>query len=101
MGRRKKVIERSFPDIDAFHDFIALERGWMFDNIVQAIKNRNTHKVVDIFKAMIEDRNTLISVQTSDYEWKQTLKLALEYYINTEEYEKCVEVKDLLLSLNV
>ena len=59
-------------------------------NIAEGIKDN----LESVNIAEIKHHNVIINVPKS--EWKPGLEKALEYYIDTEEYEECSKIKDIL-----
>ena len=47
--------------------------------------------------AEIKNHNVMISVPKT--EWKAGLEKAIDYYVETEEYEECSKIKDLINKL--
>ncbi len=45
---------------------------------------------------LCEVKNSGVFITVEKPEWKQSLDSALEYYISTEEYEKCSKIKNLI-----
>jgi hypothetical protein len=43
-----------------------------------------------------EIKNSGIFITVEKQEWKNSLDSALQYYIDTEEYEQCSKIKNLL-----
>ena len=62
----------------------------LIDGVTEAIK---TNK--EIVK-LCEVKNSNIYITVEKPEWKDSLDSALQYYVNTEEYEKCSKIKDLI-----
>ena len=48
---------------------------------------------------LCEVKNSGIYITVEKPEWKKSLDSALQYYINTEEYEECSKIKDLINKL--
>jgi len=48
---------------------------------------------------LCEVKNSGVYITVEKPEWKQSLDSALQYYIDTEEYEKCSEIKNLINKL--
>ena len=65
----------------------------LIDGVTEAIK---TNK--EIVK-LCEVKNTNIFITVEKPEWKNSLDSALQYYINTEEYEECSKIKNLINKL--
>ena len=48
-----------------------------------------------VYKSLIDGVTEAIKTNKKE-EWKNSLDSALQYYINTEEYEECSKIKDLI-----
>jgi len=65
----------------------------LVDGIFEAIKtNKEEIKICEV-----KNTNTYITVEKP--EWKESLDSALQYYIDTEEYEECFKIKELINKL--
>ena len=62
----------------------------LIDGVTEAIKsNKEEIKLCEV-------KNSGIFITVGKQEWKNSLDSALQYYINTEEYEECSKIKDLI-----
>ena len=62
----------------------------LVDGVTEAIK-----KDKELIKLCeVKNSNTYITVEKP--EWKSSLDSALQYYIDTEEYEECSKIKNLI-----
>ena len=60
------------------------------DSLEEAIKtNKEEIKLCEV-------KNSGIFITVEKPEWKKSLDSALQYYIDTEEYEKCSKIKKLI-----
>ena len=65
----------------------------LVDGVTEAIKtNKKEIKLCEV-------KNSNIFITVEKPEWKGSLDSALQYYINTEEYEECSKIKDLINKL--
>ena len=65
----------------------------LVDGVTEAIKtNKKEIKLCEV-------KNSNIFITVEKPEWKESLDSALQYYINTEEYEECSKIKDLINKL--
>jgi len=65
----------------------------LVDGVSEAIKaNKEEIKLCEV-------KNSGVYITVEKPEWKQSLDSALQYYIDTEEYEKCSEIKNLINKL--
>ena len=62
----------------------------LIDGVTEAIKNKKeTIKLCEV-------KNSNIFITVEKPEWKKSFDSALQYYINTEEYEECSKIKNLI-----
>ena len=62
----------------------------LVDGVTEAIKSDKE----EIKLCEVKNSNTYITVEKS--EWKSSLDSALQFYENTEEYEECSKIKNLI-----
>jgi len=62
----------------------------LVDGVTEAIKSDKEEI------KLCEVKNSNIYITVEKQEWKNSLDSALQYYINTEEYEQCSKIKDLI-----
>ena len=62
----------------------------LIDGVTEAIKTDKK----EIKLCEVKNSNIFITVEKP--EWKESLDSALQYYIDTEEYEECSKIKDLI-----
>ena len=65
----------------------------LVDGVTEAIKNDKK----EIKLCEVKNSNIFITVEKP--KWRSSLDSALEYYIDTEEYEQCSKIKDLINKL--
>ena len=88
---------RKIPII-SLADFEAkAKKPLMFKSLVTNIAEGIEDNLESVNVAEIKNHNLIISVPKS--EWKSGLNKALEYYVNTEEYEECSKIKNILSKL--
>ena len=84
----------SEADAGAFFD---LECGFVCKRILQAVGEgfRFKRSVIRLF----ELNGTGVYITSNKQDWKTGVQQALDYFITTEEYDKCIEARQLLLKL--
>ena len=88
---------RKIPII-SLADFEAkAKKPLMFKSLVTNIAEGIEENLESVNIAEIKNQNLIINVPKS--EWKSGLNKALEYYVNTEEYEECSKIKNILSKL--
>lgn len=68
---------------------------WVYDTILHSIQN-GLEEV-----AIIRFTDTKIFATIQKKEYTQLLALIEKYFVSTEEYEKCAEVRDLIADIKV
>jgi protein-arginine kinase activator protein McsA len=103
MGKSRKMIvpQKIFESNEGFQSFIDAEKAWMYNRIVEAITEsfKSGKNIANILEAKIENTMSLITVNSDMNEWVESLNLAMEWYVSEENYEKCVEIRDLIKSI--
>ena len=62
----------------------------LVDGVTEAIKtDKEEIKLCEV-------KNSGVFITVEKQEWKSSLDSALQYYINTEEYEECSKIKNLI-----
>ena len=62
----------------------------LVDGVTEAIKtDKEEIKLCEV-------KNSGIYITVGKQEWKNSLDSALQYYIDTEEYEECSKIKNLI-----
>ena len=84
--------------IISLNDFEAkYEKRTMVKSLVENVTEGLKSNLESVNIAEIKNHNVMISVPKT--EWKSGLEKAIEYYIETEEYEECSKIKDLINKL--
>ena len=65
----------------------------LVENVTEGLKSN----LESVNIAEIKNHNVMISVPKT--EWKSGLEKAIDYYVETEEYEECSKIKDLINKL--
>ena len=87
MTRKIPII--SFEDLEA-----KAKKPLMMKTLVKSISEGIEDNLESVNIAEIKNYDLILNIPKS--EWKPGLEKALEYYINTEEYEECSKIKDIL-----
>ena len=62
----------------------------LVENVTEGLKSN----LESVNIAEIKNHNVMISVPKT--EWKSGLEKAIDYYVETEEYEECSKIKNLI-----
>jgi hypothetical protein len=80
------------PQIIHLQTFTSLKKQW---------STKKTTSNIDIFKISFEDdeeyKDMLLTVYKNG--WEKALSIALDYFIEQEEYETCAQIRNLLTSI--
>jgi len=66
----------------------------VYKSLVEGISEAIKTNKKEIKLCEVKNSNTFITVEKP--EWKDSLDSALQFYINTEEYEECSKIKNLI-----
>ena len=84
--------------IISLNDFEAkYEKRVMVKSLVENVTEGLKSNLESVNIAEIKNHNVMISVPK--VEWKSGLEKAIDYYVETEEYEECSKIKDLINKL--
>ena len=84
--------------IISLNDFEAkYEKRVMVKSLVENVTEGLKSNLESVNIAEIKNHNVMISVPKT--EWKSGLEKAIDYYVETEEYEECSKIKDLINKL--
>lgn len=87
-----------FEDRDAFDVFREEKKAEMHETIWKAIDravalNESTAYIFEIY---LRKEKIYIDIMSESEEWLHTLELAMKWYISTEEYEICQQIRVLM-----
>jgi len=89
----KNVHLDSFEEMS---DYLRNNKESFFGLIIEGVKQciEDGVELIDIIHFFVKDTKIVIQVKKDD--WNTTLLLALEYFESVEDYEKCIEIKNLI-----
>jgi hypothetical protein len=89
----KNVHLDSFEEMS---DYLRNNKESFFGLIIEGVKQciEDGIEFIDIIHFFVKDTKIVIQVKKDD--WNTTLLLALEYFESVEDYEKCIEIKNLI-----
>jgi hypothetical protein len=87
-----------FKDRSTLEDFIKNEREQMYEMILESIEYAfvMNEEIAEVCTMHVVKENVYIDMISRREEWKESLSLALEYYVTEEKYEMCSVVKNLI-----
>ena len=86
MTRRIPILE--------FNEELKSKKHQVYKSLVDGVSEAIKNKKKSIKLCEVKNSNILITIEKP--EWKKSLDSALQYYINTEEYEECSKIKNLI-----
>lgn len=66
----------------------------LLESITKGLKNNS--KKVTVCDVEIEEEGEIIRLYSSKEDWPTALQGCIKAYVNTEEYEKCIQVQNLI-----
>jgi hypothetical protein len=98
---KRRIPVKSFDTNKEFQDFIDVEKEWMYNRIVSAIREAYdlSQDYADIMEAKISESMSIISMKSDRDEWCVSLNLALKWYESQEKYEICADLVKLISNI--
>jgi len=92
----KKFKMKSYEEFT--HKIQFNEMNELSDELFSAIKKgiKNNNKKVSVCDVEIEEDQEIVRLYSSYNDWPVALNSCMNAFIQTEEYEKCSEIKNLL-----
>ena len=78
----------------AYNDELSSKKHQVYKSLIEGVSEAIKTNKKEIKLCEIKNSNTFITVEKP--EWKDSLDSALQFYINTEEYEECSKIKKLI-----
>ena len=78
----------------SFDEELNSKKPQVYKSLVDGVSEAIKSKKKSIKLCEVKNSNILITIEKP--EWKKSLDSALQYYINTEEYEECSKIKNLI-----
>jgi len=81
---------------DLIH-YLEENKGVLYDVIIKSIEESFTKNtaIFEIAQVMLEEEESVITFSSPKKNWLHSLDSALEYYEETQEYEKCPKILEL------
>jgi uncharacterized protein (DUF4213/DUF364 family) len=81
--------------------FLREKKNIFFSAIINGIQKAWKNKLnrVEVAEFSIENSETIVNIDIDEEDWEESLYLALYYYEEIEEYEKCIEIKTLITNI--
>lgn len=93
------AINLEFDNYEEVISFIQREKDLLFTETLNEIKEsiKNDKKIANVANLMVNDSVISINVEKSD--WALHLNVSIGYFQRIEDYETCVEIRDILKGL--
>ena len=103
MVKQMIVPQYSFEDLDTFDEAVERlnsDRELVANRILEAVRYglKNNLLSVYLFELKISS-DKIYAVKCKREEWKSSLNNSRKFFESIEEYEKCAQVRDLILEL--
>jgi hypothetical protein len=81
--------------------FILTQKEQMYELIIDAITYANDtgEDIAEVCTMHVLEEGVYIDMISKSEEWKESLSLALAYYVSEEKYETCAIIKNLIDSI--
>lgn len=81
--------------------FLREEKNKFFTAIINGVKKAWKNKLgrVEVAEFSVNDSEAIVNIDIDEEDWEESLYLALYYYEENEEYEKCLEIKTLITNI--
>ena len=77
-----------------YNEELSSKKPQVYKSLVEGVSKAIKNNKEEIKLCEVKNTNTYITVEKP--EWKKSLDSALQFYIDTEEYEQCSKIKDLI-----
>jgi hypothetical protein len=97
------MFKKSFRNTEEFNSYLENNKTEFFDVIIDNIKKciEDDLLIVKIADIELTEEDHRVNVSIEIESCSDTIELAKEHYIKTEQYEKCVELDDIIKKLNL
>ena len=98
-----KVPQKFFETREEFQEFIETQKEWMYNRIVESIEDSFNRGFItaQIVEARIEESMSIIAINSEDFEWITSLKLAMKWNEEQERYETCAKIQKLIEDIKI
>ena len=77
-----------------FNKELSSKKHQVYKSLIEGVSEAIKSNKKEVKLCEVKNSNTYITVEKEN--WKNSLDSALQFYINTEEYEQCSKIKNLL-----
>jgi hypothetical protein len=88
-------INLEFDDYSDVVFFLKTNKGLLFSKTLDGIKEsiKNNENVAVIANLLI--KNTVLTIRLDREDWLTHLEISIKYFESIEDYETCIEIKEL------
>ena len=90
------MTNRRIP-IFEFNEELNSKKPQVYKSLIEGVSEAIKNNKKEIKLCEVKNSNLYITVEKT--KWKSSLDSALQFYIDTEEYEECSKIKDLINQL--
>jgi len=95
------MLELQFKDAHEFEEYFFAPKGEIYLNMFEGVKEGLNNDLDNVTFAEISfDDGTLMVLDANRSEWKQNLENCINYFIQTEQFELCSEIKECIKLLD-
>jgi len=87
-----------YEDGDSLESIFKQKRGVVYNRIFESIKFGIKNKLKDVVIFELGDTDTYLDLMKED--WENSLNNCVFYFTEIEDYEKCLECKNLIKEIN-
>lgn len=90
------AINLKFESYEDIINFIKNEKDLLFTEILKEIKKsiKDNKEIAKVANLIYND--TIIEINVDKVDWLEHLNVSIRYFESIEDYETCIEIKDLL-----
>jgi hypothetical protein len=85
-------------NLDEMNEFMRNEKDLFFESLIVSIQDgwEKNSEVVIIASFKIKDTDSTVNISIENDGWNELLHLALYHFEVSENYEYCIEIKELI-----
>jgi len=85
-------------NLSEMNEFMRNEKDLFFETLITEVKNgwKANSEMVTVASFYVKDSDSTVNISIEDHGWNEILHLALYHFEVSENYELCIEIKDLI-----
>jgi len=96
------MVKKTLKNIEEVSIFLVNERLYIHNLVVETIMdcliNGDDNRVVIEFT--MTDNDSVFRVNMGSKDWKESLNLSLDYFSLNDNFEKCIQIRELLKKID-